>query len=344
MKFSYTIGHVINRGVTTETELDDVRRIRLINISFLIGLVLIPLILLYNSIIGKPNETYPILFCSVIVILGFALNKQVSNQVALILLLLGGIICSYWVTAISETQTAAPYFDLLFGVSAIFLFKKKSLKVLIGITAFLSFVLLNAYQQQYKLFSIQEYIPISIMLITTFVSLYRINTEFERNELTIKQQATDLLNLQKEKHKVDLDFKQKDIDTIVANNRMQLHIRENILDRLGKIKEDKGSLKEIQSIKNELMIQIETQRKLNFSEQNIEEINAQYFERLLLKHPKLSKKERELCSYIRLNLSTKQIATLTNSSLNTIYVTKNRLKVKLNLETNAQVDTYLLNF
>lgn len=344
MKINYSINNIINSGISSETKLSDVRRIRIVNISCLIAIVLTPFIFLYNFAIGNHKEVYPLLFFSLMIVIGFILNSRHKNQWAAIFLILGGVVCSYWVTAIAHNQVGAPYFDILFGIVAIHLFEKKYMKILMGGLAFFSFIFLNYYQLAYRPFDLAEYALVFIMLAGVFLSIYHYNSEFEKNELIIKQQSEYLLSIQEEKHKSNLDLKQKDMDTFAANNRMQLQIRENIITQLGKIESENGSLKIIKSIRIDLLNQVETQRKLSFSEKNISDVNAQLYERLTDKHPNLSKKERELCSYIRLGLSTKEIASLMNTSDNTVYVTKNRLKAKLNLSTNTQVDTYLLNF
>lgn len=338
-----TVSQLINRGISESTEFDDIKRIRFTNIACLIAFTFLPPLYIFSLIIGNYQEGYPLLFFTSMFTIGFILNANNRNQLASFVLLAGGIICSYWVTAINQYQVAAPYFNLLFGMIATFAFKNKFLTFSTVLTAFLSFFLLNAYQLEFRAFSYSDYLPVLILLFTTFLCTYYYNKEFVRNEHQLKKQSEELLELQKEQHENKLSLLKKDIDTIVANNRMQLQVKENILKQLIEINEENGSLNAIRSIQMDLKSQIQTQQKLHFSEQNIQEINAQFFDRLIENHPNLSKRERELCSYIRLQLSTKEIASLTNATVNTIYVTKNRLRSKLNLKSNVQVDSYIIN-
>lgn len=338
------IDKILSTGTTPNTPLDDVRRIRLVNAGTISAMILVPFLFFYNWYIGNAQEFIPLVFLFSFVVVSLLLNRNHKNQYASAILITSTIITSYWVVYISPTQVGAPYFNILFGLLSIYIIKNKLLKYGLTLIGFFSFVLLNAYQLDTKPFTLTEYLPVLLMLIGLFIVLTRYDSDYRRKERIIKEQADNLLKLKEEKYEKELQLKQKDVDTVVANNRMQLKIRENFLSALEEIKEEKGSLKAIRSIKLDLKSQIETQLKMGFTEKHLEEINAQFFEKLISKHPKLSKKERELCSYIRLGLSTKEIAALISTSENTIYVTKNRLRAKLNLEANAQLDTYILNF
>jgi DNA-binding CsgD family transcriptional regulator len=58
-------------------------------------------------------------------------------------------------------------------------------------------------------------------------------------------------------------------------------------------------------------------------------------------NPELSLNERRLCAFLRLNMTTKEIASITGQSPRSIEVARTRLRKKLNL-TNS--DTSLTDF
>lgn len=66
-----------------------------------------------------------------------------------------------------------------------------------------------------------------------------------------------------------------------------------------------------------------------------------FFDRLTTKHPKLTHSDLRLCAYIRLNLSTKEIASLMNVSSSSVEMAKYRLRKKLELEESVSLPYYL---
>lgn len=59
--------------------------------------------------------------------------------------------------------------------------------------------------------------------------------------------------------------------------------------------------------------------------------NDLFFENLLREYPNLTKNERKLCTLIHLNLSTKEIASITHQSTGSINVARSRLRQKFGL-------------
>lgn len=77
---------------------------------------------------------------------------------------------------------------------------------------------------------------------------------------------------------------------------------------------------------------------------NIEAINQSFYARLKSEYPQLSQADRELCSYIRLGLSNKEIATFRHVSLEAIRSSQFRLRKKLGVETKEEVHELLASF
>lgn len=75
----------------------------------------------------------------------------------------------------------------------------------------------------------------------------------------------------------------------------------------------------------------------------IDEINGQFIQRLSQLHPNLSKNERQLASLLRVGLSTKEIASIINSTPKTVNMARYRLRKHLNLETDDSLTEYMKN-
>lgn len=74
------------------------------------------------------------------------------------------------------------------------------------------------------------------------------------------------------------------------------------------------------------------------------EIHPSFFSRLNEKHPNLTSGEHRMCAFILLNLSSKEIASLTNRSVRTVDTTKFRLRKKLDLPKEVTTMSYLWSF
>ena len=59
--------------------------------------------------------------------------------------------------------------------------------------------------------------------------------------------------------------------------------------------------------------------------------NDQFYENLIKAYPNLTKNERKLCTFIHLNLSTKEISKITHQSIGSINIARSRLRHKFGI-------------
>lgn len=78
-------------------------------------------------------------------------------------------------------------------------------------------------------------------------------------------------------------------------------------------------------------------------EYNFNQVHDEFFAILKTRHPKLTPKDLKVCAYIKMNLSSKEIAPLMNISVRGVETHRYRLKRKLDLENDSSVVDYLLN-
>jgi DNA-binding CsgD family transcriptional regulator len=77
-------------------------------------------------------------------------------------------------------------------------------------------------------------------------------------------------------------------------------------------------------------------------EDRITEFNQDYFKLLLSKYPELTLAELKLCAYLRLGLSTKEIAQLLNRSIRTIESSRTDIRKKIKLASEENLTTHLI--
>lgn len=65
-------------------------------------------------------------------------------------------------------------------------------------------------------------------------------------------------------------------------------------------------------------------------------VHNEFYQKLQSINPELSTNERRLCAFLKLNMTTKEIASITHQSPRSIEVARTRLRKKLNL-TNSDI-------
>jgi len=79
-------------------------------------------------------------------------------------------------------------------------------------------------------------------------------------------------------------------------------------------------------------------------EKRIKDTDQPFFKHIGEKHPKLTPAELKLCYYLRMNLSTKEIAGLTYQTYDSVRIARTRLRKKLQLTGDDNLVAYLAPF
>ncbi len=82
----------------------------------------------------------------------------------------------------------------------------------------------------------------------------------------------------------------------------------------------------------------------NVFEYNFNQVHEEFFNQLKKEFPELTHKDLKICAYIKMNLTTKEIAPLLNISTRGVETHRYRLKRKLNLENDNSLTTFLRNY
>lgn len=79
-------------------------------------------------------------------------------------------------------------------------------------------------------------------------------------------------------------------------------------------------------------------------EATFSQINHSFYENLFSAYPNLTGNERKISAFLKMNLSTKEIANITHQSIRSIEMARSRLRSKLNLHRNENLTKFLNNF
>ena len=135
----------------------------------------------------------------------------------------------------------------------------------------------------------------------------------------------------------------------LAERLIQMHSFETLFEKV------KFGLEEITelSIKNEVKLKISklltTCKSHNltdiWSEFEIlfEEINENFYTNLFQKFPNISPTERKMCAFLKLNFTTKEIAIISHKNVAAVKKTRHRLRKKLNLSLDEDLNAFIQN-
>jgi len=350
---------IINKGVEHVSTEFDKRALKLLNFISLYGAIMIlPTVLIRKLIEADYAPIFVIFLAEIILVTVIYLNGTGKSQISCLLYLFSMPTFAYPAVFLDTEQIEVPYAALCIGFFSIFLVKNRIWKNLGFLYAFITFSFLHYFQLNEREFGVLGYILTLIILLLFAYGLQFVNKMRNKDEKTIKAQnhtlkhqnevikktSEQLIQLEKEKYEQELLLKQKDIEMILSNNKVQIQLNENLIKKL-KLAQQEGKLENnIRQVILELRQQNEINTKMNLSEQNLALVNANFFENLLKAHPNITRTDKEFCSYIKLGLSSKEIAVVRNTTVNTVNVAKTRLRKKMGLDSNQNIAAYLASF
>ncbi|MGQ8337387.1 triple tyrosine motif-containing protein [Sunxiuqinia sp. A32] len=166
---------------------------------------------------------------------------------------------------------------------------------------------------------------------------------FQREALISEKEIIKLRNDQ-------LRGKMIHLDKELANQTMSL-VQKNKF--MGKLKSELRSLQgqvsdsslksKISLIINRIDKEFDDKKQKELFETYFDEVHEDFFKRLSEKFPSLTPREQKLCAYIKMNISTKEIATLQNISVRGIEISRYRLRKKLNIDRDTNLGTFISN-
>jgi DNA-binding CsgD family transcriptional regulator len=75
-----------------------------------------------------------------------------------------------------------------------------------------------------------------------------------------------------------------------------------------------------------------------------DQVHENFLRNLRESYPDLTPKDQKLCAYLRMNLTTKEIAPLMNISVRGVEISRYRLRKKLDLDTNTNLTDFIMRF
>lgn len=167
-----------------------------------------------------------------------------------------------------------------------------------------------------------------------------------QHQLELEQTEKELIKLQNEKLEGEIEHKNAELASatmnLVQKKEFILKLKGELqqLQKTNKVADDQPELKK-------LLKTLSEEEKLNKEwdhfAQHFDSVYGDFLTTLKCKFPALKPHELQLCAYLRMNLSSKEIAPLMSISVRGVEIGRYRLRKKLNLSTEENLAQFLMD-
>lgn len=168
--------------------------------------------------------------------------------------------------------------------------------------------------------------------------------KYRENKIREKQRI-ELAKLENKMLKTEIKYKEKDLSDFAINISQNKQWATKIYEKLIEIKGLKGRTKTkyfdllMREVKDRTIVE---ESKLDF-QNRIDVLNTAFYESLKKNYPDLTPNEIKLCSLIKLNLENHNIAILQNVTIESVYKSRYRLRKKLKIQSDTDLNHFLRN-
>lgn len=164
----------------------------------------------------------------------------------------------------------------------------------------------------------------------------------QKKILEMELKAENELNSQEyEKHILELEIQSKSSE--VAGKSLSIAKQSEMIENIQGILDSETDFNKLKSeIKKAIKINAVNKHEWETFETNLNQIHNEFSVALSKKYPNLTPKDIKLCIYLKMNLSSKEIAPLMNISFRGVELHRYRLRKKLNLIQEENLSKFLL--
>ena len=194
-------------------------------------------------------------------------------------------------------------------------------------------------------FYILNIILLSFLINNLYTRYYRRQqikyVEETKKELALKELSNTKALVEAKNDQLNQRIENKNRELAISTMSM---IKKNTL--LGSIKDQLLKINEISDLKKvvrNIDQNISNDDDWNFFEEAFNNADQDFLKKIKEIHPKLTPNDLRLCAYLRLNLSSKEIASLLNISSKSVEIKRYRLRKRMNLDHGTNLIGYILS-
>ncbi|WP_405380228.1 triple tyrosine motif-containing protein [Maribacter sp. LLG6340-A2] len=199
-----------------------------------------------------------------------------------------------------------------------------------------------------SVFAITLYILVGVLL---FILIHKLYKRFYRRqqEQILKENRKRLKRKKLKAQKKIIQIKNEQLQELIDSKNRELAISTmSIIKKNEFLNSIKDKLKEapespqIKTVIKTIDRNINNDDDWKFFEDAFNNADKDFLKKIKGMHPELSSNDLRLCAYLRLNLSSKEIAPLLNISLRSVEVKRYRLRKKMNLQHEEGLTDYIM--
>ena len=166
------------------------------------------------------------------------------------------------------------------------------------------------------------------------------------HELEINKTESEMMALRNEKLEAEINYKNSEL----ASSAMHLVKKGELLTKVKaelshvmKVMDNPQAVAELKKMLRSLSDDDNMDKEWENFTKHFDKVHSDFVVGLKEKHPTITGNEVKLCAYLRMNLSTKEIAQLMNISVRGVEISRYRLRKKLQLPSDTNLFDYLIN-
>ncbi len=167
-----------------------------------------------------------------------------------------------------------------------------------------------------------------------------------QHQLEIQESEKKIIQLRNEKLQSEVEHKNTELASsamnLVQKKEMLSKIKEDLVGYKGISETDKAN-KEFQKIVRLIDKELDHNEEWEQFAVHFDSVHTNYLKKLKERYPSLTTSDLKLAAYLRLNLSSKEIAQLLNISIRGVETSRYRLRKKLDLPNEANLFDHLTN-
>jgi len=173
---------------------------------------------------------------------------------------------------------------------------------------------------------------------------------YRQKERDYIQQASlsekKIIKLKNEKLKIEMIHRDKELANqamdLIQKNKFLSKIKEE-LEKTKVVSTDELSREKISSLIGKIDKDIDRKKQWEVFETAFDDVHEDFLNRLKARFPTLTPKELRLCAYLRMNISTKEIAPLMNISIRGVEICRYRVRKKLNIDRDTNLTSLIID-
>ncbi|MDF1866643.1 MAG: triple tyrosine motif-containing protein [Saprospiraceae bacterium] len=206
------------------------------------------------------------------------------------------------------------------------------------------------------------YLLLTITVLQSLIRFIRKNEQKKREELELEQSReleqkeaehkkevekseNEIILLRNQKLKDDINHKTSQLASatmhLVQKGEILLQLKSDLNQLLKSASQE--NKKKIQQISRVIEADIRLDNNWEQFELYFDQVHENFFKRLRKRFPELTPKDQKLCAYLRMNLSTKEIAPLLNISVRGVEISRYRLRKKLSLDSEMNLVGFIMD-